>query len=113
MGSAGWGVKGVKFRVRGSVGIRFRVRGSVGNRFRVGVSVRNRFREKYCRFPTTSGQLSDSHSPLLREKPAIINYRQRKLGLVAMWALCPLTVRGMVTSRGALCIVFSTITTSE
>ena len=57
MGSAGWGVKEVKFRVRGSVGVKFRVRGSVGNIFRVGVSVRNRFREKYCPFLTTSGQL--------------------------------------------------------
>ena len=68
-------MKGVKFRVRGSVGVRFRVRGSVGNRFRVGVSVRNRFREKYCPFLTTSGQPSTSHSPLLREKPVIVNSR--------------------------------------
>ena len=30
-GSAGWGVKGVKFRLRGSVGVKYRVRGSVGN----------------------------------------------------------------------------------
>ena len=77
MVSAGWGMKEVKFRFRGSVGVKFRVRGSVGNRFRVGVSVRNRFREKYCPFLTTSGQLSASHSPLLREKPAIINYRRK------------------------------------
>ena len=65
MGSAGWGVKEGKFRVRGGVGVKFRVRGSVGNRFR----------ENYCRFLTTSGQLFTSHSPLLVEKPAIINSR--------------------------------------
>ena len=59
--SGKWGVKEVKFRVGGSVRIKFRVKGSVGNRFRVGLSVRNRFREKYCRFLTTSGQLSTPH----------------------------------------------------
>ena len=75
MGSAGWGVNEVKFRVRGSVGVKFRVRGSVANRFRVGVSVRNRFREKYCPLLKTSGQLFISHSLLLGEKP---NYVYRK-----------------------------------
>ena len=53
-------MKGVKFRVRGSVGVKFRVRGRVGNRFRVEDSVRNR--EKYCPLLRTSGQLT-SHSP--------------------------------------------------
>ena len=77
MGSAEWGVKKGKSGVRGSVGVKFRVRGSVLNRYRVGVSVGNRFREKYYPFLTTSGQLSTSHSPLLREKPAIINYRRK------------------------------------
>ena len=43
MGSKGWGVKGVKFRVRGSVGDRFRVRGSVGNRVRVSGSITDGF----------------------------------------------------------------------
>ena len=50
----------------------FRVRGSVGYIFRVGVSVRNRFKEKYCSLFTTSGQLYNSHSLLLGEKPSII-----------------------------------------
>ena len=50
-GSEEWGVKGVEFRVRGSV----------GNRLRVGVSIRNRFRYKYCSLHTTSGQLFTSH----------------------------------------------------
>ena len=73
MGIEEWGVKGVEFRVRGSVGDRFRVRGSVGNRFRVGVSVKNRFREKYCPLLTTSGQFFTAHSPL----PSIIEASQR------------------------------------
>ena len=65
-----WGVKRVEFRVRASVWDRFRVRGSVGNRIRV--SVRNRFTEKYYLLLTTSGPLFTSHSPLLGEKPSII-----------------------------------------
>ena len=72
MGIEEWGVEGVEFRVRGSVGDVFRVRGSVGNRLSVGVSIRNRFREKYCPLLKTSGQLFTSHSPLLGEKPSII-----------------------------------------
>ena len=68
-------MKEVKFRARGSVGVKFRVRGSIGNRFRVGLSVRNRFKEKYCPFLTTSGQPSTSYSPLLGEKPVIVNSR--------------------------------------
>ena len=77
MGIEEWGVKGVEFRVKGSVEDRFRVRGSVGNRFRVGVSVRNRFKEKYCPPFTTSGQLFPSHSPLPGEKPSIIESSQK------------------------------------
>ena len=58
MGSAGWGVKEVKFRVWGSVGSKSRARGSVGNRLRVGASVRNRCRERFYLFLTTQGEAS-------------------------------------------------------
>ena len=50
VGSEEWGMKGFKFRVRGSVGDRFTVRGSVGNM--VG------------EIDTSSGPLFTSHSPL-------------------------------------------------
>ena len=68
-------MKEVKVRVRGSVGVKFRVGGSVGNKLRVEVSVRNRFKERFCPFLTTSGQPSTSYSPLLGEKPVIVNSR--------------------------------------
>ena len=40
--------------------------------------LRNRFRERYCPLLTTSGQLFTSHSPLLGEKPSIIESSQTK-----------------------------------
>ena len=76
MGIEEWGVKGVKFRLRGSIGNRFRVRGSVGNRFRVKGSVGNKLRVWGVLkiLPTSLNQWPALHYPLTTARGEAIRY---------------------------------------